>query len=180
MTKSSRILLLGMMGSGKTTVGMELQALTGWPYLDNDRLLRAGTGRGPDELAVELGPEGLHELEMEQLASAVEREGPAVLGGAASVIENPRIRKVLDACFVVYLRAAPETLALRVGAGAGRPWVASETLAVLQRLLEPRAALYEAAANYIIDVDSREPREIAQSIWVAYQQDMHATTKESR
>lgn len=177
MTPVSRILLLGMMGSGKTTVGVELQTLTGWPYLDNDRLLRAGTGRGPDELAVELGPDGLHDLEMEQLASAVEREGPAILGGAASVIENRRVRKVLDACFVVYLRATPETLALRVGAGAGRPWIASETLAVLKRLLEPRAPLYEAAADFIIDVDAREPRQIAQDIWTAYKLDSQVTSQ---
>ena len=47
---SAAVVLLGMMGSGKTTVGRALAARTGWPYMDNDELVRAVTGRAPAEI----------------------------------------------------------------------------------------------------------------------------------
>src|SRR5687768_12198114 len=65
MTASSqasprRVFLLGLMGSGKTTVGRELAARTGWPYLDNDDLVRRSTGREPAEIEATDGEDGLH------------------------------------------------------------------------------------------------------------------------
>lgn len=168
VSNPQRILLLGMMGCGKTTVGHSLSALSGWPYLDNDTLLRQATGKGPDELALELGADGLHALEIRQLLSATEGASATILGGAAAVVEDTRIAPVLQECFVVYLRARVETLAQRVGCGKGRPWLTGDKLAVINSLLERRGPLWEESCDLTVDVDHTFPEALAQEIWTAY------------
>jgi shikimate kinase len=71
-----RILLVGMMGSGKTTIGSKLAARTGWPLLDNDQLVRELAGREPASIAAEDGEDRLREAETEALMRALDREPP--------------------------------------------------------------------------------------------------------
>jgi shikimate kinase len=71
---------------------------------------------------------------------------------------------VLADAFTVYLRGTVETLAARVGEGQGRPWLEGDKVAAMQRLLAPRAALYEELADLVVDVDDATPEQIAQQI----------------
>src|SRR4029077_10353207 len=88
----TRIVLVGMMGSGKTTVGREIARRTGWPWLDNDDLVRELTGREPSAIAIEDGEEAPHDAEAASLGAALGRDPPLVVAAAGSTVERPDVR----------------------------------------------------------------------------------------
>ncbi len=159
-----RIFLLGLMGAGKSTVGRELAARTGWPYVDNDELVRRQTGRDPAEIRATDGEDVLHLAESEAFDAALGLPPPIVLGVAAAVVLEPEGREALrDGGHVVWLRASPETLLARVGTGAGRRAEATDPAWVRQRARE-REPLFAAAASQIVDVDDVSAGEVADRI----------------
>jgi shikimate kinase len=159
-----RVLLIGMMGSGKTTVGRELSARTGWPYVDNDDLLRRQTGRDPAEIRATEGEDVLHLAESDALDEALGLEPPTIIGVAAATVLDPAAREALrDGGHVVWLRASPETLLERVGTGAGRREDATDPEWVRKRVRE-RQTLYASVASQIVDTDGRTPGEVSEEI----------------
>ena len=117
----NRILLVGMMGSGKSTVGRALAARLGWTFLDNDALVRDLSGREPAEIDATDGEASLLDVEAAALRAALDEPTPAVITVAGSVVERPEERRRLrGAGHVVWLRAGPTTLRRRIGDGRGR------------------------------------------------------------
>jgi shikimate kinase len=159
-----RIFLVGMMGSGKTTVGHELAARTGWRYVDNDELVRAGTGREPADIRATEGEDVLHLAEEDALDAALGLPLPVIVGVAAAIVADPAVREALrEGGDVVWLRAKPETLLKRIGSGAGRRAEATDPEWTRKRSAE-REPLYAAVASQIIDVDALEPAAVAERI----------------
>lgn len=158
-----RVFLLGLMGAGKSTVGGALAGLLGWPYLDNDLLLRRRTGIDTVGLAA-LGRGALHLQESRQLHALLDVAPPYVAGIAASVAERPDDLAVLRAAgLAVYLRARPATLAGRIGPGEGRPWLDAEPRVVLGRMFRTRDATLRLA-DLVVDTDERDPADVAAGI----------------
>lgn len=165
----ARVVLLGMMGSGKTTVGRLLAARGGGRYRDNDELVRAMSGREPAEIRATDGEAALHTLESRALLDALRLPTPSIVGAAAAIVEDPNALTALgDDVAVVWLRARPETLRARIGSGAGRRAEATD-LAWLTRQAEARAVAYQRAADLIVDVDDLDPDAVADRIldWLA-------------
>jgi shikimate kinase len=157
---AERIFLVGLMGSGKSTVGRALAARLGRPYLDNDALLAQRTGLDAPALA-DLGRAALHDQESRQLHALLDTPAPYVAGVAASVADNPDdLGRIAAAGRVVYLRATPATLARRVGHGQGRPWLAGDLLSTLSEMFATRDEAYCRVAH-VVDTDGRDPHEIA-------------------
>ncbi len=162
--RSLRLVLVGMMGSGKTTVGRSLSERTGWPYADNDELVRRTSGREPAEIRATDGEDALHDLETRALVEALRLPPPSVIGAAAAVVLDEAAVAVLrDAALVVWLRARPETLRDRIGSGAGRREEATDT-AWLARQADARQDRYGDVADLTIDVDDATPAEVAERI----------------
>jgi len=163
----ARVLLLGMMGSGKTTVGRALAARTGWPYLDNDELLAAAAGTDTATVSAR-GATALHDAEVQVGYRLLDRPPPFVAGLAASAVECPQVRRRVAAeAAGVYLRARVDTLVRRVGSGAGRPWLQPDPAAALRRLYHGREPLYREAARVLIDVDALSVDQIVDRILAA-------------
>ena len=163
-TSPPTIVLLGMMGSGKTTVGRALAARTGWRYMDNDELVRAVSGRAPEEIDAADGEDALHAAEADALRHALTVRPPLIAGAAAWVATHPPSVELLRAApAVVYLRARAETLRARIGAGAGRREDATD-LAWLQRRQAERDATYQELASLTIDTDELDAEAVAQRI----------------
>src|SRR5512145_899948 len=109
------------MGSGKSTIGRRLSTRTGWPYVDNDALVEQATGRSAPEIEDDRGVDALHDAEVAAFEHALIIPAPVILGVAGFVVSDPALRaRMQEAGSVVWLRARPETLRLRVGSGTGR------------------------------------------------------------
>jgi len=161
-----RVLLLGLMATGKTTVGRLLATRLSANYLDNDELVRLATGTALEELRLRQGEPGLRIAESQALTAALELPAPAVAGVAAGVVLDPENRKRLVAtdATVVWLRARPETLARRVGSGGDRPWLRPDPQTVFERMMQERKAAYEQISDLTVDVDERTPAQIVDVI----------------
>lgn len=169
-TPPQRVLLMGMMGAGKTTVGAALSKRTGWPYLDNDTLVARAGGRSTDKVLDEEGVDTLRDLESRALTEALRAPVPVIAAVAGGIVDSDDDRRRLAAGgFVVWLRASIETLAQRVGTGEGRPWFheGDDVATALRRLYDGRADRYAAVASYIVDVDDLSPEQIADRICTA-------------
>jgi shikimate kinase len=159
-----RILLIGMMGSGKTTVGRELARQTGWPFLDNDALVRELTGREPQAIDAEDGEDALHDAEVAAFGAALGRPGPGIVAIAGTIVDRPaELERLGAAGHVVWLRGRPETLRERIGSGAGRRADAVD-LDWLRARAEEREPAYRSVADQIVDIEGHRPRSIASAI----------------
>ena len=156
----STVVLIGMMGAGKTSVGRALAAAAGWRYMDNDELVRAATGRASEEIDATDGTEALHAAEVAALHHALSVPAPLVAAAAAFVITDPDSVALLRAApAVIYLRAQPETLRARIGGGAGRRGDATD-LAWLRARFSERDAAYRAVATLTVDTDGLTTGEV--------------------
>jgi shikimate kinase len=160
-----RIVLVGLMGSGKSTVGGLLAKCLGWPMRDSDIQLQATTGLTAREFGQEHGTPALHEAEAAALLGALAMPGPAVIGAAASVIENPAARAALHGprIAVVWLRGSPGVLAARFGGQPHRPIYGPEPEAVAREQAKIRDPLFASVEPITIDVDRRSPAEIVEA-----------------
>ena len=164
MTPVDRVLLIGMMGAGKTTVGKALGVTLGWPYLDNDELLARAVGKDTRRVQEEDGELALRRAESAALTMALTVPGPVVAGVAGGVVTDPLdCNRMRAGGFVVWLRGSIRTLAQRV-AGTDRPWLGDDPEQALTELYAGRAHLYESAATLVVDVDELPPEGIANLI----------------
>lgn len=161
-----RIVLVGMMGSGKSSVGRALAARTSWPFHDNDALLEGATGHTARELASR-GEDVLRDAESAALRAGLGRPEPAIVASAAGVVLDADDRRRLAAeASVTWLRARPETLRERLGSTDDdhRPWLDGDPDAWLRQADAERAPLFAAVADLIVDVDELRPDEVAERI----------------
>ena len=108
------VVLIGTMGTGKSTVGRIVAATLGWAFRDNDEQLVHREGRTAEQIASEDGADQLHQLEAEILLEDLAHAGPDVIAAAASTVLDPRARARLRADgFVFWLRTAPSALDTR-------------------------------------------------------------------
>jgi shikimate kinase len=157
-SESRRILLVGMMGAGKTTTGKLVAEKLGWGYLDSDVEVEKKTGMTVPALFARDGEAAFRDAEAEVLRAACARTDPVVVSVAGGAVLRP-------ACGdVIWLRARPATLAARVGNGVGRPLLDGDPGAALRALDAVRRPLYAEVADEAIDVDDLTPDEVAARI----------------
>jgi len=151
-SEPTRVILIGMMGSGKSSVGRALATRTGWPFLDNDVLVERATGRTAREVLATDGEAGLRAAEASALAAALEAPSPAIVALAAgTVLEADQRQQIADAGLVVWLHAPPEVLAARAVGGTHRPWVDAAPAAWFARTAAERDWLYASIDDLEID-----------------------------
>jgi shikimate kinase len=103
-----RIFVIGLMGSGKSTIGRRLSARTGWPYIDNDALVEEVAGRTAPQIEADDGVEALHDAERAAFEHALTIAPPVILGVAGFVVVEPELRaRMAAAGTVIWLRARP-------------------------------------------------------------------------
>lgn len=164
----SHVVLIGMMGAGKTTVGRLVARRLGRPFHDSDEAVEARTGRTVAELFAEGGEPAFRAVEAEVLRDLLAIEEPAVIAAAGGTVLDAGNRAALrDAGTVVWLRAEPALLAERVRTGDHRPLVAEDPAGVVARLVEERAGLYQQTAHVVVDVDQLEAGEVAERVIAA-------------
>lgn len=160
-----RVVLIGMMGSGKSTVGRLLAKQLGWKYIDNDELLELNSGETARDLLDERGEKGLRAAEARALGTGLAIEPPCVVSAAAGSILDPGLRQQMrSGPLVVWLTASPRTLARRARGSAHRPWLNGDADAWMMETLAERAPIYESLAEFVISTERRRPAAVALQI----------------
>ena len=115
------IVVIGLMSSGKTTIGAAIAAALGWPHRDSDADLLAATGMTARAIAAAHGIAHLHALELQHLLDGLADPAPSVISAAASVVDVPEGRAALadPEVVVVWLRTSPTTIERRLIGGDG-------------------------------------------------------------
>ena len=151
----THLVLVGMMGAGKTTIGRRAAQRLGWPFVDADAAIEARAGCTVREVFTRQGEPAFRDLEAAVLGDLLADDERTVIafGGGAVLREQTRTAARARA-EVVWLRARPETLLARLGARAEtRPLLDGDVAGSVRRLAADRQPAYAAAAHYVIDVD---------------------------
>ncbi|GAA2810728.1 shikimate kinase [Streptomyces showdoensis] len=163
MTGGPLVVLVGPMGSGKSTVGALLAGRLGAAYRDTDADIVAAEGREISDIFVEDGEERFRALEREAVRTAVaEHEGVLALGGGAVLDDGTRA--LLAGLPVAYLSMDVEEAVRRVGLGAARPLLAVNPRRQWRELMEARRHLYTEVARVVVATDDRTPEEVADAV----------------
>ena len=153
--RAKNIILIGFMGSGKTSLGLRLSYKLRMPVEDTDKLIEARQGRRISEIFATDGEEAFREMETALLEEISQRKFGRILsvGGGTPVREENRA--LLKKCgTVIYLRAKPETIYSRLKNDTTRPLLQCEDpLGRIRELLVARSEAYESCADMIVDVD---------------------------
>ena len=147
--------LIGMMGAGKTAVGRRVADDLGMPFVDVDEEIAARLGCSIGQLWGRQGEQAFRDLEAAALAGLAEGPPSVIATGGGAVLREANVTVMRASGTVIWLRAAPEVLAARVGRGGGRPLLAEgEPIERLAAILDERRERYEAAAHRCVDGDA--------------------------
>jgi shikimate kinase len=151
MTRSDRqIVLIGVMGAGKSTIGKRLAARLGWEFWDNDEALRAATGLTAAEVQDEEGQAELHQHEKELLRGALSRPEAMVLAAAGSVVLEPEL---VAGVLTVWLRISTTRWAEHLAhSGQHHRPLPADPHALLRQIASEREPLYARVADVSVDV----------------------------
>lgn len=160
---SPRVVLVGPMGAGKTTVATLLAKRWGVAVRDTDADVEQAVGKPVADIFVEDGETAFRALEKAAVATALQtHDGVLALGGGA--VLDPGTRELLAGHEVVFLRVGLTDAVKRVGLGTGRPLLLGDAGGIrarVKQLLDERSPIYESVARHVVDTDGRSAAEVA-------------------
>jgi len=161
-----RVVLVGPMGAGKTTVGRLLADAWGLALRDTDQDIEEAEGRSVSDIFVESGEEYFREREHAAVLTALtEHDGVLALGGGA--VLDPRSREALAPHLVVFLRVGLSDAVKRVGLGHGRPLLLGNVRSRVKSLLDERLPIYLEVADVVVETDGRSAEDVAAEVRAA-------------
>ncbi len=157
------VVLVGPMGSGKSTVGELLAQRLGVPYRDTDADVVATEGREISDLFLTEGEPYFRERERAAVAAALaEHTGVLALGGGA--VLDASTRSLLAGLPVVYLSLEVDEAVRRTGLNQARPLLAINPRRQWRELMDARRHLYTEVARAVVATDDRTPDEVADAV----------------
>jgi shikimate kinase len=169
MSARRHLVLVGLMGSGKTTVGEECARRLGRAFVDLDELIMVHASMTIQELWNEQGEDRFRVLEREVVEEACEAPNPVVIACGGGTVVDPDSRRLLRANGkVVWLQAPTAVLAARVGDDTSRPLLAGNPAAALERLASMREAAYTEASDATVDTEHLDIDAVADAVLAAY------------
>ena len=159
------VLLIGMMGAGKSTVGRIVAERMRRPFRDSDEDVEERTGKTVPSIFAERGEPAFRAEERAALSTALASGVPSVIAVAGGAVLDPEVRRRLrSGGIVVWLDVPPQTLAGRVGAGLGRPLLEDDPAGTLRRLDAVRRPVYRELAQVVLEVGGRSPQALAEDV----------------
>ncbi|MEJ6647449.1 MAG: shikimate kinase [Akkermansiaceae bacterium] len=148
------IVLIGFMGTGKSTIGRELSKMLSYPLIDTDHAIAKKAGKSIPKIFAEDGEEAFRKMETDLLEELLEKEGNIIATGGG-IVGSERNRNILRQLgYVVWLAASPEEILDRTSRNNNRPLLNNEDPSgTILRLLAERNPLYSEASHLNIETD---------------------------
>jgi shikimate kinase len=163
MSKASKsLVLIGMPGSGKSTLGVLLAKAAGLAFVDSDIEIQLRENASLQELVDSVGYLRLREIE-EDVLSAIPLDNVVLATGGSAVYSEAAMRRLADNCTVIYLKARLDTIVERISANPLRG-IASNPNDAIADIYAERTPLYERYADSVVEVDKGSVEEIVQTI----------------
>ncbi len=160
------IALIGLSGSGKSTIAREIADLAGLTAIDIDNMVEEKAGLPIAELFEREGEETFRIMERAEVQKLWNVSGAVVACGGGAVLRKRNIQTIRSTCVPVWLWANPKTLLARIGDTGTRPLLNDQDPeGRVETLLEERRFLYASTAYFLIDTEGKSPKEIAERIW---------------
>jgi shikimate kinase/3-dehydroquinate synthase len=159
----NNVVLVGFMGSGKSTVGPQLAQRMNRPFVDLDDVIEADAGRSVAEIFSSEGEAGFREREARCLQRALERKGLVVAVGGGAPMRDDNWVRIRDGNYVVALTADPDELARRLNGSTDRPMLQTGAPSVIASLLPRRLSRY-LEADVVFKTDGIDPAEVANQL----------------
>jgi shikimate kinase len=161
------IILVGYMGSGKSTVGKNIALLNGYTFVDTDEMIVENENRTINEIFAEDGEQAFRDMETALLRRLIDENKEKLIiatgGGMPMRKENRELLRRLGE--VVYLEASPETIYERLKDDTTRPLLQCDNpRQKIADMVSDRRAAYEESAFMVINVDKLEQSKVAQEI----------------
>lgn len=166
--ETDNIVLLGFMGTGKTTVGRLIAERLGRPFVDLDDVIEERAGCAISDIFAREGEKGFRAREREVVRDLAAGRNHVLAAGGGVVLNPDNVRDLKAGGLLVCLLASPQTVLQRVSAQSHRPLLEDgEKAARIRSLLDARRALYEAIP-FRIDTDTLTPPDVAERILQRY------------
>ena len=158
------ILLIGFMGSGKSTIGRKLAKLLEYSFVDTDTVIEEDQGCSVSEIFKYGGEECFRKMETRLLQKLKNVENSVIATGGGIVLREQNQKLLQEIGKRFYLNVPQEELQQRLKNGRNRPLLKKkDPETVLQKMMKERVLLYEQA-EYIVDAGQRSPKKIASEI----------------
>ena len=160
-----RVILIGPMGSGKTTIGQLLASELESPFRDTDHVIEEKSGKSVSDIFLEDGEDEFRILEKKVLRDELLSDDTVLaLGGGAPISMDAQSALRAIASPVIYLDISLATVAPRIGFNRDRPLLLHNPRGQWQTLMEARRPIYESIADTVIDVNDKSESEIVSLI----------------
>ncbi len=160
------IVLIGFMGSGKSTVGRRLARRLGYGYIDTDQMVESKTGKKVAEIFKEEGEAVFRALERQIVEKASSCGGRVIACGGGAVIDPENVLALKRNGALIYLKASQASLMKRLERGIEkRPLLKGEDVeARIRELLKQRIKIYEDVADEVVNTDGLSPAGVVEEI----------------
>ena len=161
------VVLIGLMGSGKTTAGRRLAKQIGCEFVDTDDLVSQDVGIGVREIFARDGEAAFRQYESSALLKILQDKTQRVIAAAGGVVLAEKNRAAIGAsgAYVVWLQADTAALIERATAGAHRPLLDGDAPATLEAMSIAREKLYAGLADQRIDTNNKSVKTVAKMLF---------------
>lgn len=160
-----RIILIGPMGSGKTTIGKSLAQKLSLEFRDTDSVIEQREQKTVSQIFIEDGEDAFRAIEKEVLKEELQGSDTVLaLGGGAPISTEAQSALQTSGSHVVYLDISLANVAPRIGFNRDRPLLLNNPRGQWQTLMEARRPIYESVADTVVDVNKRSQSEIVAQI----------------
>lgn len=167
------LVLIGFMGTGKSTIGKLCADRLGYGYFDSDAVIEAQAGCSITQLFARQGEAAFRSLEKQVLAALSARSDVVIATGGGAVQDPENATTLRANGRIVLLTATPECILARIHDAATRPLLANapDPHARIAALLAEREAAYRRAAHHGIDTTDRTPEAVAEDVLAWYRKE---------
>ncbi len=168
--QATHLVLVGLMGSGKTTIGRRVAAETGRQFFDTDIMVEEDSGLNVRQIFTQWGEPEFRRLEHVALLTALAAHQPAVIAAAGGVVVSDLNREALvkarneGVVQIVWLKTNASTLLSRVRSGVHRPMLDADPAAAIQAMQDQRTQWYQDLASVIVSTDEMSAVQVVAAV----------------